>query len=218
MHLTENEMKYIIECSKGKPKIDKTAIIGDVHGRTDMYVQMVVDYKQSIQVGDMGVGFTGTILPVMDNHRFINGNHDNPKLCSQHPNWIPYGKVETINDQTWFFMGGALSIDKHLRTPGVSWWPEEELNYNQLNRMINIYETAKPDVVITHDCPDSIAKQLFTYVENPDLSSRTRQALDTMLSIHRPAKWIFGHWHESRSVAIYGTDFICLAELELITV
>ena len=47
-----------------------------------------------------------------------------------------------------------------------------------------------------------------------DYPSRTRQAFDAMMSIHRPKLWIFGHWHRSRNEMIDGTRFICLAELE----
>ena len=197
-------------------EIDKLAVVGDVHGQIERYLWTVLPYKQSIQVGDMGVGLTVADLPELEGHRFINGNHDNPKKCSQHSNWIPYGAVESINDQEWFFMGGAMSIDRDFRVPGVSWWPEEELNYQQLNRMISIYEGAKPDVVVTHDCPDSIAQELFDFSLDHCLKSQTRQALDTMLEIHRPSRWIFGHWHESRCVEIKGTEFICLDELEVL--
>jgi Icc-related predicted phosphoesterase len=70
--------------------------------------------------------------------------------------------------------------------------------------------------MVTHECPESVAHQLFG-VEGKlkfDFPSRTRQAFQSMFEMHQPEVWVFGHWHESRDVVISGTRFVCLAELE----
>jgi hypothetical protein len=67
--------------------------------------------------------------------------------------------------------------------------------------------------MVTHDCPESIARNLFLEMKI-SFPSITRQALDGMLNIHRPNIWIFGHYHQSIDTVINGTRFICLNELE----
>jgi len=99
--------------------------IGDVHGKYSPYHRAVVQApKGSIQVGDLGLGFVktdGEYWPnpsydkmVANNARFIRGNHDNPAVCARHKQWIADG---TIEDGV-MFIGGANSIDRHMRTEG----------------------------------------------------------------------------------------------------
>jgi len=128
---------------------------------------------------------------VEGNHRFIRGNHDSPEVCRNHPNWIPDGQFE--NDM--FFLGGAFSIDWQMRMPGVSWWEDEELSIVELNAMIDKFESLKPKIVVTHDCPTKFAMLLKSH--HMDDKSRTRAALDTMLEIHKPDLWVFGHPYPS---------------------
>ena len=203
-------------------------LIGDVHGKFDRYKKIIKDCPASIQVGDMGVGFRKTQGPrtgeiysnpphyamVRGDHRFIRGNHDNPGVCRRHTQCIKDGTV----DGDMMLIGGAFSIDRQWRTEGYDWWSDEELSISELNTLVDIYATTRPRIMVTHDCPEVIAPLMaavgnFRYVEaaNP---SRTRQALQGMLDIHRPEVWIHGHWHVSSDKVIDGTRFVCLAELE----
>ena len=202
----------------------KMRYIGDVHGKFGPYKKIIENVKESIQVGDMGVGFkhshrSGEIKdspnPPYDamtkegvNHRFIRGNHDNLEVCAQHSQYI---LDCTVKDDT-MFIGGAYSIDKEWRTEGYDWWADEELSYDQLNCAIDLYEKTKPRVMITHECPESISAALFPRRLN--IGSSTRNAFDQMFALHKPELWIFGHWHMSRDEMIDGCRFICLAELE----
>ena len=113
-------------------------------------------------------------------------------------------------------IGGAYSIDRQWRTEGYDWWPDEQLSLPELNTLVDVYSTVRPRIMVTHDCPESLApvmaaigKFRYDYVSN-----RTRQALQAMLEIHRPEIHIFGHWHFSLDKVIDGTRFVCLAELE----
>lgn len=202
----------------------KKTFIGDCHGKYDRYGKILKTCQNSIQVGDMGVGFfrenawDGELIPyanppydrmVEGGHRFIRGNHDNPNVCKRHTQWIPDG---TIEDGV-MFIGGALSIDRAMRVEGRSWWAEEELNYGELNDLAGKYLQEKPRVMVTHDCPETVANHLFNTTKIFD-PSRTRQAFDGMWENHKPELWIFGHWHDHRNVEIMGTRFICLAELQ----
>lgn len=204
--------------------------IGDVHGKYRPYKRIIKGCKRSIQVGDMGVGFKtfsqGEIKyaqnPPFDtmkegDHRFIRGNHDNPQACMNHPFWITDGEI--IDDDI-YCLGGAVSIDRVWRTEGYDWWPDEELSVQRLELEVDLYKAAKPSIVITHDCPESIARMMMDELKIYDkdkFPSRTRQALESMFFFHQPKLWIFGHWHKTITFPTQhtlGTTFKCLGELE----
>lgn len=205
-----------------------TRVIGDVHGKFDRYKKIIKGAERSIQVGDLGVGFKkydinrdlvwDTNPPhkemVKHNARFGRGNHDNPAICRKHSQWIPDGTIE--NDV--MFIGGATSIDKHYRIEGLSWWADEECSRDQLEIFVDQAMIVKPRVMITHECPESIADGILAAVNRTKLDdpSRTRQAFQSILELARPEMWIFGHWHVDIDQVIGGTRFICLNELSYI--
>lgn len=210
-------------------------LIGDVHGKFDRYKKLIKNSPPSIQVGDMGVGFRKWphgdetqnpphYLMKPGNHRFIRGNHDNPGACKTQSQWILDGFIE--NDV--MFIGGAVSVDRKYRIEGFSWWADEELSQNELDKLIEIYSVTKPRVMITHDAPESIAEMILQSLTIPSRSnkvklseehaSRSRIAFEKMLHIHRPELWVFGHWHVPRNMLMEGTRFICLAELETLDI
>lgn len=193
--------------------------ISDVHGNHKVYKKLIEGYTESIQVGDMGIGFgMETILDreeIPNGHRFIRGNHDNPSLVHAYTDhYVPDGTVEG----DMMFIGGAWSIDKDMRIPGVDWWRDEELSYPELDKLITKYEEVKPRVMVTHDCPTLAAYHLFVKPNENLLNqrvlilSRTGEALQAMFEIHQPEVWIFGHWHRNKDEVINGTRFICMRE------
>ena len=202
--------------------------IGDVHGKFRRYERLITGVTQSIQVGDMGIGFgiagpDGGIeypsppygaMKREGSHRFIRGNHDNPAECRNQSLCIADGHGE----DEMFFCGGALSAGRARRTEGVNRWPDEELSVFALERICEKYLDEKPKIMVTHDGPHSIAETILR-VHQPGKSvaeSRTRRFLQSMWERHRPETWIFGHWHLSADMSIAGTRFICLNELEAI--
>lgn len=184
--------------------------IGDIHAKWEDYLRLVEDVD-SIQVGDFGAGFRD-IPELPSTARFIRGNHDSPEVCRNHSNWIKDGTVE--NDI--MFIGGAFSIDRGWRTEGVDWWADEELSTTELQQLIDVAVAARPRVIISHDCPESIIPNLFPRAL--PVKSRTQQALDVVLDLVKPELHIFGHWHLDRDETINGTRFICLNELSYIDV
>ena len=196
--------------------------IGDVHGKFSDYLALIQDGPPSIQIGDFGFGLTapGHIAPpiaqmLARGDRCFRGNHDNPHIAAASPVIIPPGGlVEGV-----FCLGGAMSVDRHLREPGVDWWLDEELSMTELYAAMDLYEAAKPDCVATHDCPASIADAfLLRGYDSDTRHSRTRQALDSLLYIHAPQLWVFGHWHRPLDVVVGATRFVCLPELNVLDV
>jgi len=201
-------------------------LIGDVHGKYGEYKQIIKRHKNSIALGDMGLGFfrfdhhEGKIpmanppydYMVKYNARFIRGNHDNPEVCKKHTQWIPDGTIEG----DMFFLGGAFSIDHMYRLEGYSWWKDEELSHEEFDKIIDPYRKAKPRIVITHDCP----LRMVPYVGSHHIrdNSRTQQFLQSLFEFHQPEYWYFGHHHKSWKMISDKTTFRCLAELETLEI
>jgi hypothetical protein len=192
------------------------SFIGDVHGKWWSYHDIISTRYNTYQVGDFGVGFPGSFnLPemwkTMDKgfHRFIRGNHDNPDYCKRNPYCIGDGDlVDNI-----FFMGGAESIDRGLRTPGYDWWPDEQVTFEYFtSKILPNYMKGGFNIVVTHDCPQIVARDIF----NVQDKSVTRYLLQLLFNEYQPDLWVFGHWHRSTRKKINGTEFVCLAELEVL--
>lgn len=66
---------------------------------------------------------------------------------------LPRGTRWTWGGLRWLALGGAASVDRAWRKPGISWWPEESLTAGDVRR------AAAPgpvDIMLTHDCPDGV--------------------------------------------------------------
>lgn len=199
-----------------------TLFIGDVHGKFRRYAQIIASRSNSIQVGDMGVGFRRPDdgrrhrnpplgMMIAGGHRFIRGNHDNPGECRRHPQWIPDGRIEG----EMMLIGGAFSDDSHWRTEGCNWWADEELTAPDLAALVHAYTAQRPRILVTHDCPAVMAARMYKLLnEAMPAPSRTQRALQTMFEAHQPEFWLFGHYHLSTDWVAEGTRFVCLAELE----
>lgn len=196
--------------------------IGDIHGHWKEYFDKFKDFGQhkSIQLGDLGFGFTEDIPSSWNmNHRFIRGNHDDPAACNAHPNHLgDYG----VTEDGIFFVGGGHSIDVDWRksvqhkfkTP--IWWEDEEIAEVEFEKILELYESTKPRIVVSHDCPSEVRSNLRTIKNEPKYRNRTSDGiLSAMFKTHAPELWIFGHYHESDELIVAGVRCVCLAELEV---
>lgn len=198
-----------------------------MHGYTKTYQKWIRDNldpsHRSIQIGDMGLGFAGVGLPapgqpaIDTTHKFFRGNHDQPGKCRAHKNYLgDYGYLE---EDRIFWCAGALSIDREYRIEGQTWWADEELSYKELEKVIDLYLQSKPRFVLSHEAPAKAGAVLLYDLVGPYfmakggcLNSRTAQALEAMLILHQPEKWVFGHYHVDKKFYVPGfdTEFICI--------
>jgi len=231
--------------------VSKLRIIGDVHGKRPDYLKLVnkanAEGLYTLQLGDLGFAYEYRRLLDgsfnVEMNKFFGGNHDGYNLLSkfQGGEKIPlldqfclgdYGLAE-INGVSLFFVRGAFSIDKKYRHIGVDWFYEEEIAASEHQNILDAYKEAKPDLVVTHDCPDSIGKSfakaedgnaIGSPLKKPDIlrefgfdpntfSTRTQVLLENMFRIHQPKKWVFGHYHRDWTTFEEGTEFRCLNEL-----
>jgi predicted phosphodiesterase len=142
---------------------------------------------------------------------FIDGNHDNIPLLNELPSENAYGGtvgvladsivhlrrgfIYTINNKTFFCLGGAMSIDKYRRTEGVSWWREEEPSYAEVDQsLISLGKNEfTVDYMLTHDCPSWIGEKIIRNM----IESSTVKSLDEIFSIEELQfrHHYFGHHH-----------------------
>ena len=209
--------------------IQKMFLVGDIHGKFSpfhVFARRVQGRGVAVvQIGDFGHGFLdhGTAERVENFFRgnagtcgFIRGNHDDPEICRAMPGWIPDGHY----DPNWdiMFVGGAFSVDWHVRTQGLDWWADEECSIAEFNAIVDRYAAVQPRIMVTHDAPADAIRALFPGDPVFQPMSRTMQALNAMLELHRPDLWIFGHWHRSAGGVVDGTRFQCLGELRYCSV
>lgn len=197
-------------------------IIGDIHGRFQDYVDLLLLHpgETSIQVGDFGIGFPDAKpLPVLpEGSWFIRGNHDNPCEAYKSSHYLGDFGFREIDGYRLFYLSGAFSTDEAARKAGVDWWPGEQLSLDDLKEAVTLYTESKPDIVITHDGPDVATDQILrTFVTHKGKHfSRTAQALNRMFDAHQPQKWLFGHWHVNWSQHIGATRFQCVNKMEYV--
>lgn len=203
-------------------KKKKILLIGDVHGKALKLENILIknpDYDYIIQLGDLGIGFNNALDFVFEhkifsysNFYFIRGNHDSPKKCFTYDNYL--GNYGVFNKKI-FYISGAYSIDQNLRTEGIDYWNDEELSYEQSLNVLRLYIKTKPQIVISHTCPESMIEELSFYKIG---KSRTQQLLQIMFEKWQPKLWVFGHFHKSWNKTIDGCKMQCLNEMEVLNI
>lgn len=187
-------------------------LIGDVHGYYSQYLKLIQNVDYSIQLGDFGFDYSCLDKVDSTKHKILPGNHDNYEKLPVHA-IHPFGVLTIPIIGDIFYIRGANSIDKIYRTPGISWWSQEQLTTKQGEDCIKLFQQIKPNFVISHDCPISIYPLVL---KNPWCIKETWTAkvLEECLKYHQPKKWIFAHHHVKWSDKIGKTQFRCLNELE----
>lgn len=119
------------------------------------------------------------------------------------------GEFFTINNQTFFSMGGARSVDKMYRKEGSTWWPEEIPSWNEMDYAANNLRANdfKVDYILTHCAPNCIVDKLFPYENQHD---DITNFLDKFVRMTTEFKsWFMGHYHVNRT---YDGKYIILYE------
>ena len=187
-------------------------VISDVHGDVSKIYRLLKNKplhdKHVILLGDIGYGFPGfdayslsRLFVYMSTVNFyvVQGNHDNADamICNdsnvQMITTYTGAKVHYINNKAVLLVPGALSYDKNMRVPNVSWWVNEQMQENQLADVIDL--GLQVDLILSHDAP--LQQYLSFYPETK--TSMTNRALDTLLfTLIREQKditWVHGHLH-----------------------
>lgn len=152
---------------------------------------------------------------------WVDGNHENFDLLSEFPveEWcggkahvirrdaegcpkiihLMRGQVFEIEEKKIFTFGGAYSIDRYMRTPYRSWWPQEMPTDEEMKEAICNLEkhNNKVDYIITHAAPESTMMIFHPY--HPE-----EMPLNNFLEWIRESvsyqNWWFGHLHDDREL------------------
>ena len=222
----------------------KIAFIGDIHGDArsaahSMSYAYDHDAERVFFVGDSGWQFDDGFLTEMQwaseqfnyNVEFIDGNHENFDILydydiepdgyrhlSRNVLHIPRGTVMDINGINVLFIGGASSIDKHYRVPGIEWWPQELITTRDIDKALTAQNV---DVVVSHESPyvpklsnkgaeDDIAARGPEFAEAVNVSRQQRELLREILDQKQPRFWYHGHHHTRTTSILDGCQFECL--------
>jgi Calcineurin-like phosphoesterase len=144
--------------------------------------------------------------------RFIDGNHEDftqleglrmregRRFGGDAPlAWIPRGHRWTWHGRAWMALGGAVSLDRAIRTEGASWWPDEEITAGQAASAIG---GGPADVMVTHDCPGMVVHTFpppprFWDLADLARSDAHRERLQRIVSAVRPRWLMHGHLHRA---------------------
>ncbi len=156
---------------------------------------------------------------------FVDGNHENFERLHTLPvekkfggnvgkvsdsiYHLKRGEIYTINDKTFFVMGGATSIDKAVRTNHFTWWKEEvpsttEMEYGLYN--LDSCTDFSVNYILTHTAPTHCIEDILSthkhgiFDISPDkISDPTCKYFDRIDEYIVFDKWFFGHMHENWS-------------------
>ena len=219
----------------------KILLLGDIHGEwqaLDMCIGRALavhkDITHIIQLGDFGYGwpkgrnnFSLWVPPPNAKWRkkgipfmFIDGNHENFDYLETyegtgHPDikWIRRGSVIEIEEYKILACGGAESIDKVYRTPGISWWPQE--NITQKDFDIAMSRTGPFNAIISHERADSFDYTLPRGAAKLPFGKSDRFALEQIRQKFKPDFWFFGHYHQWMSGKVDNTLWNCVPMIGL---
>lgn len=196
-------------------------IIGDVHGKYRRYHEIIREkdrHPYTVQIGDMGFDYSTLDNVDPKKHVLIAGNHDNYDKLDKVPHYLgDFGHMVNFNGVDFFYYRGAYSIDRQYRTIGIDWWSNEEVKIEGFFEARKLYREIKPDIVITHDCPEEIC-YLILDPGRQVYQNMTGYCLQELFNIHQPKFWYFGHHHKSWKMEVNGTNFQCLNELEIVKI
>ena len=227
----------------------RLAIIGDVHGRFDV-LEIALrkacetqNIDAAVQVGDFG--FSEDRLPARPPFQLpvplyaVCGNHDDHdylvRACETgaREQWAAANlfyqaraSVVSLGELCIGFIGGALHADRPQRRHGGN-----VITPDEAGRAAELFETARPDVIVSHSCPAGIGigmqspaemawgvtehVLLAGYDPGPHHDCGEAQLAWLWRALkNRPRLWCFGHFHTSRETVIGQTRFLCVPRVE----
>lgn len=107
-------------------------------------------------------------------------------------------------------LGGAYSIDRFLRKPGRSWWPQEWLTSQQAR---DAASWGPGEVMFCHDCPAGItvpgaARDRYGFPTNELRRSELYRArLRYVVDAVRPRRLWHGHFHHRYQSVLCGDGY-----------
>jgi hypothetical protein len=208
----------------------RVAFAGDWHANTRWSVAAIhyaADHGADVIVhlGDFGYEFRSSFVTGLDRALtrtglqllFVDGNHEAFPTLLRYPMsgnglrqvggriWhLPRGYRWVWGDLRWLALGGAHSVDRPWREPGVSWWREESVTDADLDLAV---AGGAADVLVSHDCPSGVdipglAESAHLWpAEELVAAERHRRRLRSVVDAVQPRTVWHGHFHRRYSAA-----------------
>jgi hypothetical protein len=114
--------------------------------------------------------------------------------------YLKRGKVYNIDGFKFLVLGGAFSVDKDFREPGVTWWPGEYWSEKEERDVFKLLKKQNTfDGVLSHTGPESMNKMIirFLFVDRYTPIIRDEVAIlnDRVDQMIQCPLWWCGHWH-----------------------
>ncbi len=201
----------------------KVMWVGDTHANIDNMQRVLLHavenrIDQIIQLGDFGwwprwktgqrfIDFTTEevlrhgINPLI----FIPGNHEDYQSLQGYYNVMSLHKLTDgiymagrgyhcqVGQKRIAFVGGGVSVDKHIRTVGVDWFEEESISQRECYNICNNLSRQGIDILACHDTVDFV-QNIGNLKLLPNFQA-VRQALTAIADVCRPDRIIHGHYH-----------------------
>ena len=202
----------------------KVLLAGDWHGnrqwaQTCFDVAAGHGCDAVLQLGDFGLwpgredAWLDHVDALADKARaplvWIDGNHENHDalgrwreqadgagLVRMRPSvqWASRGARWEWGGVRFGALGGAVSIDRFLRRPGVNWWEQEAVSQEDVDRLGD----ERLEVLATHAAPTTTALP-YRRLPLPDSiiadARRVRALLDQAVERTAPSLVLHGHYH-----------------------
>lgn len=113
------------------------------------------------------------------------------------------GEIYTLNGLNYLAIGGAYSVDKHLRIRrGVGWWEDEQPSDETKRYVEEQIRAHKVDVILSHTCPRKyIPTEVFLpMVDQSTVDNSTEIWLDQIEEVVNYKAWYCGHWHTDKRI------------------
>lgn len=147
---------------------------------------------------------------------WIDGNHEDfdslygtewPRTAkgfwklADYVHYAPRGLRWTWQGTRFMALGGGYSIDKSMRTPHVSWWPQETITQKQVYDILNDGQ-GDVDVMFTHDMPEG-TEGIPLYFKNSPEDANNRMAVRSVVEHVKPKHLYHGHYHHYRESVLH---------------
>lgn len=148
---------------------------------------------------------------------WIDGNHENHEALielarsfgaggaiptTKRTHWLPRGTRWTWGGVRFGALGGASSIDPHLRVEGSTWWPGEV----PVEADLEALGPADLDVLVCHDAPAGVTLDAPLGAPPPssviERCEDVRSLLLRAVERTRPRLVLHGHWHQRHTSSL----------------
>ncbi len=149
---------------------------------------------------------------------FVDGAHENFDILNS---YTPYrwkggnahkiadnifhlmrGEVFTLEEKTFFVMGGGESDDRDMREPGISWWEEEMPSAEEIkNAEDNLkFNDFKVNYILTYEAPAMAKDFLNLHTNQASAMSPLNTYLQELMKNVEYYHWYFGSLHTDKEI------------------